>query len=292
MNWLGIINPFSGGRSGKRTVDRIQHPFKELIAEFQFTSFPGHAREIARTSHHFDGIAVFGGDGTVFEVLNGMDIDQQSIAHIPFGTGNTFARTLGLYDNKNIVDSFHAGKTRQTDLLKIDFKDDAGNFHQYYAACSIAIGYPARATMMGNKYFKSLGDFCYPTACTIAPFFNKPFPAHLNYNEAAQELKFITMLVVNNTSYAGKFLLFPNAVVDDGYFDIAESNAGFFKQNVHNIAVFSKTYFYDPSHIRKAHSLTIELESPHSVMIDGEIFSSVLNIKITILPHVLSCLVN
>ncbi len=65
------------------------------------TSFEGHATEIARklTEDAADvvDIVILGGDGTINEVVNGIaDFDKVRLGVIPTGTGNDFARNLGI----------------------------------------------------------------------------------------------------------------------------------------------------------------------------------------------------
>lgn len=65
------------------------------------TSFEGHATELAQKLCHIDeekvNIIILGGDGTINEVVNGItDFDKVRFGVIPTGTGNDFARNLGI----------------------------------------------------------------------------------------------------------------------------------------------------------------------------------------------------
>ena len=62
--------------------------------ELVFTQYPGHATSIAiKSASEFDYLIVVGGDGTLNEVINGIDLNSQIIIGLlPFGTGNDFAK--------------------------------------------------------------------------------------------------------------------------------------------------------------------------------------------------------
>ncbi len=60
------------------------------------TAYPWHAKELAsQIAATSDRIVVIGGDGTIFEVINGGGADV-AYAIIPAGTGNDIARMLGI----------------------------------------------------------------------------------------------------------------------------------------------------------------------------------------------------
>jgi len=65
-----------------------------LKVEVKFTQYHGHAEKIANESYSkFDYLIVVGGDGTLNEVINGIDITSKIIVGLlPFGTANDFAR--------------------------------------------------------------------------------------------------------------------------------------------------------------------------------------------------------
>ena len=65
------------------------------------TSFEGHATELAQKLCQMDdekvNIIILGGDGTINEVVNGItDFHKVRLGVIPTGTGNDFARNLGI----------------------------------------------------------------------------------------------------------------------------------------------------------------------------------------------------
>jgi len=95
-----IINPISGTQSKRRIPKLIDKLLDKEIwsADIVFTKHPGHATELARqyAALGFAAVVAVGGDGTVNEVANGVRDSKTALGIIPIGSGNGFARHLGL----------------------------------------------------------------------------------------------------------------------------------------------------------------------------------------------------
>lgn len=95
-----IINPISGTQNKKRLPKMI----RELLDKDQwmenivFTERQGHAEELARQFARmgFDAVVAVGGDGTVNEVARGLRDTETAMGILPMGSGNGFARHLGI----------------------------------------------------------------------------------------------------------------------------------------------------------------------------------------------------
>ena len=289
MKWLAIINPISGRRKNRATLQHLLHELQPVVGTCKLTRYAGHAKELARAASDFDGIAVAGGDGTLFEALNGIELPRQHLAIIPVGTGNSLARDLALTSSMQGLEALRANISLCIDLLYVTFTTTDGSTQQSYAATTIGLGYPANVTHTGNRRFKHLRRWCYPVAATVESLATKPFPMYIGYHGNHSEWKTVTGLLINNTQHSGNFRVFPNAALDDGLFDVMESKAGWFGQNVHNLSVLSQTYWYTPVNLTRTKFLCIDLKQPQYLMLDGEIFPQVIHIDIQIAPHVLTC---
>jgi diacylglycerol kinase family enzyme len=102
---LLIVNPQATSTPGDG-ADHVVRGLAGLVdLEVAYTRYRGHARELAMAADQ-DVVIVFGGDGAINEVVNGlMDRRDSSagppapvpaLAVIPGGGGNVFARALGL----------------------------------------------------------------------------------------------------------------------------------------------------------------------------------------------------
>jgi YegS/Rv2252/BmrU family lipid kinase len=99
---LLLFNPVSGAHHGARqaTMRRIAELFRRAGVDVlvESTEARGSAGKQARAAVDSGCDAVFacGGDGTVFEVLQGMAQSKAIMGVIPLGTGNVLAHDLGL----------------------------------------------------------------------------------------------------------------------------------------------------------------------------------------------------
>ncbi|MBP8925024.1 MAG: diacylglycerol kinase family lipid kinase [Pseudomonadales bacterium] len=105
-HWYVICNPVSGRRSGHSNRRRLEHGLRAvgIAHEIALTEYPEHACELARAAcrNGWRRIAIAGGDGTAHQVVNGIlgsgigDLAQMMLGVLPLGTGNDWARTLGV----------------------------------------------------------------------------------------------------------------------------------------------------------------------------------------------------
>src|SRR6185436_15950321 len=103
-----------------------------------------------------DGLAVFGGDGTVAEVVNGMDLDGQRLLLLAGGTGNGLARDLGLTSIDMAIEAANASRIQQLDLIQVSFQTDSKSYTRL-AISTASVGYAAEVVVLANRYFKRLG---------------------------------------------------------------------------------------------------------------------------------------
>jgi diacylglycerol kinase family enzyme len=115
---LLIANPFASRvtESGLREVGRVLARAGDV--ETLRTERQGHATELA--ARDADAIVVFGGDGVVNEVLNGLP-DGVPLGALPGGGTSVFARALGLPRDPlgaaaRVADAIVSGRTRRIGL--------------------------------------------------------------------------------------------------------------------------------------------------------------------------------
>ena len=122
ITWLAIVNPRAGFLRPESWRQTIQDDIRrETGADVVFTQYPGHATELAAASGA-DGLIVFGGDGTIAEVVNGMDLPRQRILFLAGGTGNGLVRDLGLRSPADGFAAIRAGRLRTLDLIRLTFQ--------------------------------------------------------------------------------------------------------------------------------------------------------------------------
>ncbi len=122
---LLIINPRATAMTAHDAGLVVRAFGSRLELDTRQTEYRGHAGRLAAASaaDGYDLIVTFGGDGTVNEVVNGlMSVPERpALAPIPGGSGNVFARTLGLPNDpeaavRQILAAIEAGRRRRVGL--------------------------------------------------------------------------------------------------------------------------------------------------------------------------------
>jgi YegS/Rv2252/BmrU family lipid kinase len=102
MRIAAVVNPVAGSRKApKQWPVLLQSIGREAKRIDTFWSeYPGHSESIAASARRsgYDRVIAVGGDGTLFEVLNGLWCEEQghmpSLGMIPFGTGCDYIRNF------------------------------------------------------------------------------------------------------------------------------------------------------------------------------------------------------
>ena len=123
-----IVNPAAGTASDREPVEQVQRGLRAAGHQVEVHETAGRAdaerfaREAAAAGVEM--IVAAGGDGTLNEVVNGVasvatGLARCAIGLLPAGTGNDFARALGIADPERAVAALVAGQTRPVDLVSL-----------------------------------------------------------------------------------------------------------------------------------------------------------------------------
>ena len=220
MKHVFILNPFAGSKDSltlKPTIISYFEAHPEEVYEIVETEYAGHATEIAKRYTEADDVCLYavGGDGTAFEVLNGLN-DGVRMAVIPNGTGNDYYRMIMPQKDavsKILIDTIE-GKNVRADY-------GIANERKYLNASSMGIDADINelANHLGKKYPipKSL---VYIVAAIRKVL--KPQPHFYTMTFDGKELKQKALLVAVMVGgyYGGGFYPAPMADIQDGKFDI------------------------------------------------------------------------
>lgn len=288
IDWLTIVNPkarFARSLDWQKNIAETIR--REINAKVVFTEYPGHASQLAAETDA-DGLAVFGGDGTIAEVVNGMDLTRQRLLLLAGGTGNGLVRDLGLNSLEAGFAAFRAGRLRALDVLKLEFVSQGQSITRL-AISTVSLGYAAETVLIANRYFKSLGEFCYPLAATLQAARQQAFPITVQLDETPAQEQYLSNIMINNTRHAGNFSAFRRSDPADGLMEVLLTRAGFASQCLHNIAVLSRTYFYATANEITAQHIVLTPSTPQRLMIDGELWDDVTYLHCEVLPGKLRC---
>lgn len=284
--WIAILNPHSGGNRNRARIPEILGGLQRFAEKTVLTRYPGHAAELAMEANAYAGVAAIGGDGTLFEILRGINRKEQRVALIPAGRGNSLARDLGLLRRRALLDVINWDEASYIDLLEVSVTNVDGVESKHLSASTVAVGYPAAVAARASKV-PWLGSGSYATVAAVMQPFH--FGARVQYGDDIHKEVRLTGFIANNTRYLANFLAFHHGSCRDGLFEVMEMDAGFLKQTMHNVAALSGTRVYEPYSRMQARSAQLLLETPQELMLDGEFFRDVLSLNIRILPSALAC---
>jgi diacylglycerol kinase (ATP) len=95
-----IYNPLAGPQKWEPAIREVSDLWRSYgwRLTVQATTHAGHATELARqaAADGRDLVLMGGGDGTLGEVVNGLADSDTILALLPMGTGNSFAKELGM----------------------------------------------------------------------------------------------------------------------------------------------------------------------------------------------------
>ena len=128
-----IINPTSGGEKALDYKDKLENKAKKYFEQVdtRITQKAQDATNFAEeaSQEHYDAVLVFGGDGTVNEVISGIAERDYipKLAIIPGGTGNLITKLLEInQDIDGAIDELDFNSTN-----KIDIGKSNGNYFGY-----------------------------------------------------------------------------------------------------------------------------------------------------------------
>lgn len=223
MKVLAIFNPQAGhGRAGRLRSD-IHRSLERfgLDAEIRETTGPGHATEIVAAADlaSWDGVLACGGDGTLFEVLNGCFANPAGptipIGVVPIGTGNAFSRDLDLATGEldRALERVAGGRTRRVDVGHCRAGD-----REFHFLNILGLGFVSDVTCTAAR-LKTLGNISYTLGVIYRTLFLGTTALRLRLDDVEIEREAI-FVEISNSRYTADFLMAPEAEIDDGLLDV------------------------------------------------------------------------
>lgn len=232
-----------------------------------------------------DAILVFGGDGTVHRHLGALVKLALPVLVVPAGSGNDFARALGLRTVQASLAAwrnFASGKKnlRIVDLGRITPIDSAQCTSARLFSCVAGVGLDGEISRRANalpRWLRAHGGYALSLPAALARF--HAFPLKLSTaqgdgDDFAPRLHQTVIVAVfaNTPVYGGGMRVAPRALMDDGQLDVCI---------IRNLAklkllgVFPSVYFGKHLGLREVEyfvtpRVRVETEHPMDVYADGE----------------------
>lgn len=286
-----IVNPESGKGNGRKFYNQIL-PIVENNSNIEvfLTERPLHAVELAKKLENSNRIIVCGGDGTLHEVINGINLNSKSILGlIPIGSGNDFSISY----HKSIKDVVSLFKfyisdnveTRNVNFGNVQVTDEDGTKHTSRLINSFGVGFDAKVAFYNqrNKVLSGVLSYIVAILKALFEFSQIEFTGEYDNNKISGNVLFCA--VGNGESIGGGLYLMPNAKVDD---DILDLSVVTIKSRLKLLTLLPKAMNNTLSSRMelkqyKFKDLNLTLKNPFFVHIDGEIISDkAKNISISI----------
>jgi diacylglycerol kinase (ATP) len=297
-SFLAVINPAAGGgRCGQLAGAAIEKLRAAGIAiEVAETSSAGDATKLVRAAYargQRQFLAV-GGDGTAFEIVNGLFPDathgeRAALGFLPLGTGNSFLRDFTDRGASHALEAILTGRKQRCDVLRLEHASG-----EVFFINLLSIGFTADVTAAANRRFKRLGELGYILGVFVclAQLRRRAFPLRVG-DETAFDRRRCLFLTFNNSKFTGgKMMIAPKASTNSGLIEYVRWGPIGRLGLLRNFPkLFDGTHIAHPLASRNAvRRVEFALEAPVDVMIDGEVLTLDCR-KIEVLPGALDVLV-
>jgi diacylglycerol kinase (ATP) len=214
VNVKFIYNPAAGRGRAARHHAEAERCLRELGAgvDAHASSSPEDMTRAAAEASRggYDRVIVSGGDGTLHLALRDFDLVRGTLALIPQGSGDDFAKVLGIPRKVPAACELALrGTAREVDIA-------TANGIRYLGVAGL--GFDSEVARYANENAKFLrGSLVYLYAIIrVLPRFR---PHRVTINDTrSEEIMFAT--VGNSRQYGGGIPIVPDALIDDGQLDV------------------------------------------------------------------------
>ena len=213
-----IVNPVAGRGLALDCLAEVEAEFarRGLDCRTMRTTSSEDAAHIAReaAAQRPEGIVAIGGDGTFFDVTNGMAGSDVPLLFVPCGTGNDFVKSLPL--PRQPLAALRA--QLDSPITRIDL----GRMNDIYFLNVSGTGFDVDVLRRVDKYKeKQSGLRAYMLGLWEALRHYRPTEAQISFDNGPEERARFAILSIGNGSYIGGGMkAVPGARVDDGLFDV------------------------------------------------------------------------
>ena len=230
-----IVNEHSGSGNGLKIWQKILPIMekKEISYQKYTSTFAGETiklvEKIAKKINIDERLVVIGGDGTLHEAIQGLGKTYQNlpIGYIPAGSGNDFARGVGISRKplKALEQLLNAETFRSIDV--IEFSEENTGKTGYFVN-NIGLGFDALIVKLTNhstskawlnKY--NLGSLAYLSSLIKAYFHQPNFPIVIDVDGQSHYLdKAFLVTTTNHPFFGGGVNIAPMAKPTNGLIDV------------------------------------------------------------------------
>ncbi len=294
-----LLNPAAGKGKGVKHFTAIHAAVREKFPDLEVktSEYPGHLVEICReaAAKDYRRIISIGGDGTPFEIINGLyacgkPAQEIELGMIPAGTGNSFLRDFDDTSHEKWLAHVLNGKTRPLDLVEFTYFKEGKEVKNYYINI-MGVGLIADILKLTNERLKFLGSFGYSLAVLIRLFKGMRNRLRVGVDGRSYEWKNSALVISNSKYTGGEMKIAPAADTADGQVDMVVFNEVNRREIIDIfLKVFKGTHIEHPKvKVLKGTEMTIDAEPQQLLMADGELLGET-PMRLRVLPGALKLL--
>jgi len=284
-----IANPAAGRGTTTKKVAHIVDCFSRVgITDIRETQSAGEEERITRAALDLecDTIVVVGGDGTCSRVADTIlkSGAECALGVVPAGTGNDFAKTLG-------VASYTPAQVAALVASPARTRIDVGLADGRHFINSCGFGFDASVLEATGRVKFLKGDALYIYAALMQLFTYRGFPIGIDgsVRELAENLLMVT--VSNGRYLGGAFHIAPEASVLDGALDVCVVRDANVLERARLFATALRGTHGRLASVRtfRTPGITLSFPSPPAIEIDGELRQARSSeVRIECVPHALT----
>lgn len=296
--YLAIVNPVAGGGRCRKLVGPAVEQLRRAGVRLEVveTEAPEQATEIARDAYSqgYRRFIAVGGDGTSYEIVNGLfpqaqSSDRPTLGFLPLGTGNSFLRDFSDTGLAYATEALLAGRTRTCDVLRLKHKQ--GVIHYINL---LSVGFAADVAAVRARRFHRYGQLGYVAAIftCLAQLRRRPFPVQVDGNGEVDRRRCLFLTFNNSKFTGGTMMIAPKADVNDGLIEYVRWGPIGRLGLIRNLrTLYDGTHIHHPLAFRQsAHRIDFQLDAPVDIMVDGEVLTLHCE-SIDVLPSALNVVV-
>ncbi len=282
--WFAIVNPLAGSGRGRADWPQIEALLiqKGISFDFIFTEHKYHAVELTVNAikNGYKKIIAVGGDGTLNEIVNGVFIQNVypttdiNIGVIAVGTGNDWFRMYKIpttYEGK--IEAIKNCRLFFQDVGKVEYEESKVRQSRYFANAA-GVGFDAEVARRTNKLKENgkKGTLLYIGSLVKTLFDYKASYINIAVNGEKLEGNIFSLTLGIGCYNGGGMMQVPNAISDDGLFDVTVI------RHIKKFDVMRNIYrLYNGTILRhpkisghKGNNVTISSNPPVGLEVDGE----------------------
>lgn len=265
-----LFNPSAGRGRARKQIERVAAHLSRLGAavDVHSSSSSDDLTRVAAESSRggYDRVVVCGGDGTVNLAVRDFDLERGTLAVIPLGSGNDFARVTNI--PRKVEQACAVAIGQKTRLV------DVGRANDTRFVGVAGLGFDSEVTKYANerapRFLRGSAVYLYSIVRVLPRF--KPHRIRMMIDGHPRDQSVMMVAIGNSWQYGGGIRIVPDAIIDDGFLDFC-----IVRETSRAVLLKTLPLAYTGKHVRshyvetgRAKKLHFETDRRLDVYADGE----------------------